>query len=114
MVALFSLNYSLTALHSGSGAGAIDNPFPFFYRVYALRLSGNQMTSIGGGPQVARRYGAWPCGAMSAVAHALGGGTEPSHLLQNKFYQLIRFVSMQLMHTMKVMMGVIFQGVDDC
>jgi hypothetical protein len=38
--------------------------------------------------------------------------TKPSHLLQNKFYQLIRFVSMQLMHTMKVMMGVIFQGVD--
>jgi hypothetical protein len=55
-----------------------------------------------------RRLALW--GYVVRWPNALGGGTEPSHLLQNKFYQLIRFVSMQLMHTMKVMMGVIFQG----
>jgi hypothetical protein len=64
------------------------------------------MTAVGGGPS--SRAALW--GYVVRWPNALGGGTKPSHLLQNKFYQLIRFVSMQLMHTMKVMMGVIFQG----
>ena len=49
------------------------------------------MTSIGGDPQVARRYGAWPCGAMSAVAHALGGVKKTKSLATKQELPVIRF-----------------------
>ena len=87
-----SLKHScMTALHSGSGVGNDRHPIASLKRVYALRLSGNQMTAIGGDPQVARRYGAWPCGAMSAVAQCAGRRNRTKSLATKQVLPVIRF-----------------------
>jgi hypothetical protein len=77
----------MTALHSGSGVGNDRHPIAIFKKGVRLTAVWESDDCYRGWPSSREALRRGPVGLCSAVAHALGGGTEPSHLLQNKFYQ---------------------------